>query len=99
MPLALASAAAPVAAAAPGRGAAAKPAAPAELVVKKGDPVELIAGGDVFSVSRLMVADEDGAIGDTIRVHEDGGRGREDGKSLAVSARVEAAGRVRTPTI
>ena len=71
--------------------ASARPAQ-AEKVVKKGDPVELIAGSDVFSVSRLMIADEDGAIGDMIRV-------REDAKAPPVSARVERAGRVRAPTI
>ncbi|MBO9580519.1 MAG: flagella basal body P-ring formation protein FlgA, partial [Sphingobium sp.] len=64
----------------------------AEKVVKKGDPVELIAGSDVFSVSRLMIADQDGAVGDLISV-------RLDPKSPPVSARVERAGRVRAPTI
>lgn len=63
-----------------------------EKVVRKGDPVELIAGTELFSVSRLMIAEEDGAIGDTIRV-------RQDPKSPPVSARVERAGRVRAPTI
>lgn len=72
--------------------AAAAPASQHEIVVKKGDPVELIAGGDVFSVSRMMIADEDGGVGDTIRV-------REDPKATPVSARVERAGRVRAPTI
>ncbi len=67
-------------------------AAPAETVVKKGDPVELVAGSDAFSVSRLMIADEDGAVGQMIRV-------REDNKSTPISARVERAGRVRAPTI
>ncbi|HEY1125000.1 MAG TPA: flagella basal body P-ring formation protein FlgA [Sphingobium sp.] len=73
---------------------AAAPAAvqSAEKVIKKGDPVELVAGSEVFSVSRLMVADEDGAVGDMIRV-------RQDTKSPPVSARVEKAGRVRAPTI
>lgn len=75
------------------RPAASAPAAPVvEKVVKKGDPVELIAGSEFFSVSRLMIADEDGAVGDLIRV-------REDPKSTPVSARVERAGRVRAPTI
>jgi flagella basal body P-ring formation protein FlgA len=73
------------------RAAAQQPAA-AEKVIKKGDPVELIAGSDVFSVSRLMVADQDGAVGDLISV-------RQDSKSAPVSARVERAGRVRAPTI
>lgn len=64
----------------------------AEKVVKKGDPVELIAGSDVFSVSRLMIADQDGAVGDMISV-------RQDAKSAPISARIERAGRVRAPTI
>jgi flagella basal body P-ring formation protein FlgA len=74
--------------------AATQPAAPpaAEAVVKKGDPVELIAGNDLFSVSRMMVADEDGEVGQYISV-------REDRKSTPVSARVERAGVVRAPTI
>lgn len=63
-----------------------------EAVVKKGDPVELIAGSELFSVSRVMVADEDGAIGAMIRV-------RQDPKSPPVVARVEKAGVVRAPTI
>ncbi len=85
---------APMTASAAGRTAPApaQQAPAAEKVVKKGDPVELIAGSDVFSVSRLMVAEEDGAVGDMIRV-------RQDAKSAPVSARVERAGRVRAPTI
>ncbi len=85
---------APMMANATGRAAAApaQQAPVAEKVVKKGDPVELIAGSDVFSVSRLMIAEEDGAVGDMIRV-------RQDAKSAPVSARVERAGRVRAPTI
>jgi flagella basal body P-ring formation protein FlgA len=66
--------------------------APTEKVIKKGDPVELVAGSEVFSVSRLMIADQDGAVGDLISV-------RESAKSSPVSARVEKAGRVRTPAI
>lgn len=71
---------------------ASTPAPSTEKVVKKGDPVELIAGTDIFSVSRLMIADQDGAVGDLISV-------RVDAKSPPVSARVEKAGRVRAPTI
>lgn len=74
-----------------GAAAAVKPV-PAEKVIKKGDPVELVAGSELFSVSRLMIADQDGAVGDMISV-------REDAKSAPVSARVERAGRVRAPTI
>lgn len=61
-----------------------------EAVVKKGDPVQLMAGNAAFSVSRMMVADEDGAVGDTIRV-------REDRKSAPVLAQVVEMGIVRIP--
>lgn len=61
-----------------------------EAVVKKGDPVQLTAGNALFEVSRLMIADEDGAIGDTIRV-------REDRKSTPVMAKIVAMGVVRIP--
>lgn len=61
-----------------------------EMVVKRGDPVQLIAGNSSFSVSRVMVADEDGAVGDTIRV-------REDRKSAPVLAQVVEMGTVRIP--
>lgn len=64
------------------------PAAQKEVVVRKGDPVELVAGGASFSVSRPMVADEDGAPGDMIRV-------REDKKSPPVIAQVVEIGLVR----
>lgn len=61
-------------------------------VVRKGDPVRLVAGNDLFSVSRMMIADEDGAIGALIRV-------RLDARTAPVTARVEAMGVVRAPTI
>lgn len=61
-----------------------------EMVVKRGDPVQLVAGNAAFSVSRLMVADEDGALGDTIRV-------REDKKAAPVLAQVVEMGVVRIP--
>jgi len=61
-----------------------------EIVVKRGDPVQLVAGGAMFSVSRMMVADEDGAAGDMIRV-------RQDRKSDPVLAQVEETGIVRAP--
>lgn len=64
--------------------------APREAVVKKGDPVQLMAGNAAFSVSRMMVADEDGAVGQTIRV-------REDKKSAPVLAQVVEMGIVRIP--
>lgn len=66
---------------------AAQPAAP---VVKKGDPVQLIAGGDSFTVSKLMIAEEDGAAGQMIRV-------REDKKGSPVLAQVVEMGVVRIP--
>lgn len=72
--------------------AASKAQISAEAVVKKGDPVELVAGSEMFSVSRAMIADEDGAVGAMIRV-------RETPKSTPVIARVERAGIVRAPTI
>jgi len=68
----------------------AAPAAPKEVAVKKGDPVQLLAGNASFSVSRIMVADEDGAVGETIRV-------REDRKSAPVIAQVVQMGVVRVP--
>ncbi|WP_088184421.1 flagella basal body P-ring formation protein FlgA [Sphingobium sp. Z007] len=61
-----------------------------EAVVRKGDPVQLMAGNAVFSVSRMMVADEDGAMGETIRV-------REDKKSSPIFAQVVQMGVVRIP--
>ncbi|WP_313806041.1 flagella basal body P-ring formation protein FlgA [Sphingobium sp.] len=65
-------------------------AVPKEAVVKKGDPVQLMAGNASFSVSRMMVADEDGAVGQTIRV-------REDRKAAPVLAQVVEMGIVRIP--
>nr|WP_245405718.1 flagella basal body P-ring formation protein FlgA [Sphingobium sp. Sx8-8] len=65
-------------------------AAPREALVKKGDPVQLMAGNASFNVSRMMVADEDGALGETIRV-------REDKKSPPVLAQVVEMGIVRVP--
>jgi flagella basal body P-ring formation protein FlgA len=62
------------------------------ILIKKGDPVQLVAGDASFSVSKAMVADEDGAVGDMIRV-------REDKNSPAVSGRVEPSGIVRVPGI
>jgi flagella basal body P-ring formation protein FlgA len=70
-------------------GAVARPAQ-RDMVVKRGDPVQLVAGNADFSVSRLMVADEDGAVGDTIRV-------REDKKAAPVLAQVVGMGTVRIP--
>jgi len=64
--------------------------APREAVVRKGDPVQLMAGNAAFSVSRMMLADEDGSPGDTIRV-------REDKKSAPIFAQVVEMGVVRIP--
>lgn len=61
-----------------------------EAVVKKGDPVQLTAGNSSFEVSRVMIADEDGAIGETIRV-------REDKRSTPIFAQVVDMGIVRIP--
>ncbi len=61
-----------------------------QVVVKKGDPVQMIAGGSAFMVTRMMIADEDGAPGDMIRV-------REDKKSDPVMARVQESGIVKAP--
>lgn len=66
------------------------PAVAKEAVVRKGDPVQLMAGNAAFSVSRMMVADEDGALGETIRV-------REDKKSAPIFAQVVEMGVVRVP--
>lgn len=62
------------------------------ILVRKGDPVQLVAGNAAFSVSRLMIADEDGAVGDMIRV-------REDRRSTPVTGRVEENGVIRVPGI
>lgn len=75
----------------PQMGAYNRPAAmQRQAVVKKGDPVQLIAGGTAFMVTRMMIADEDGAAGDVIRV-------REDKKADPVLARVQETGIVRSP--
>jgi len=58
--------------------------------VRKGDPVQLLAGNAAFSVSRMMIADEGGAVGDTIRV-------REDRKSAPIFAQIVEMGVVRVP--
>lgn len=66
--------------------------APKDTVVKRGDPVQLVAGGGTFSISRAMIADEDGAMGEMIRV-------REDKKAPPVIAQVVEMGIVRVPGI
>ncbi len=81
----------PRAASAATRGVYARPV-PKEAVVKRGDPVQLTAGNASFSISRAMIADEDGAVGDTIRV-------REDKKAAPILAQVVDMGIVRIPGI
>lgn len=67
-------------------------AQPRNILIKKGDPVQLVAGNAAFTVSRQMIADEDGAVGDMIRV-------REDRNAPAVAGRIEADGIIRVPGI
>mgnify|MGYP002362287340 FL=1 len=61
-----------------------------EIIIHKGDPVQLVAGGVSFMATRAMIADEDGAAGQMIRV-------REDKKSDPVIAQVVENGIVRAP--
>lgn len=70
--------------------AAAPMAAKATPVVRKGDPVELAVETSSFSVSTNAIAQEDGAIGDRIRV-------RSDPKAPVMIAEVVDGGRVRLP--
>lgn len=65
--------------------AAAVKAAP---MVRRGDPVEIVAGSASFSVSAQAIAQEDGAAGQRIRV-------RTDPKSPAIFAEVVDMGLVR----
>ncbi|OYW87834.1 MAG: flagellar protein [Sphingobium sp. 32-64-5] len=71
-------------------GRAAMPARSKEVIIKRGDPVQLVAGGAAFTVSRQMIADEDGAAGDLIRV-------RNDSRSDPVLAQIMENGIVRVP--
>jgi flagella basal body P-ring formation protein FlgA len=61
-----------------------------EPAVRRGDPVDLVADSDGFSVSVSATAQEDGAPGSRIRV-------RTDNKSQPIFAEVIDAGRVRLP--
>lgn len=65
-----------------------------EPVIRRGDPVDLVAGSPSFQVSVAAVAQEDGAPGARIRVKTDG-----DGKpgKQIVFAEVIDAGKVRLP--
>lgn len=62
----------------------------AEPVVRRGDPVDLVAETPGFSVSVVGVAQEDGAPGSRIRI-------KADGQSQTIFAEVIDAGRVRLP--
>jgi len=62
----------------------------ADPVVRRGDPVDLIAETAGFSVSVSGTAQEDGAPGSRIRI-------KADGKNSPVFAEVIEAGRVRLP--
>ena len=64
--------------------------AQAEPVVRKGDQVELRAAGGEFQVSTTVVAEEDGAPGDRIRV-------RGELKAPSIIAEVDGPGRVFLP--
>lgn len=61
-----------------------------EMLVRKGDPVQLVAGNASFSVSTMAIAEEDGARGDMIRV-------RTERKAEPMVARVMENGMVRAP--
>lgn len=61
-----------------------------QTLVRKGDPVQLVAGNASFTVSTMVIAEEDGARGDMIRV-------RADRKSEPVVARVVENGVVKAP--
>lgn len=60
-------------------------------VIRKGDPVELIAEGASFTLSRTMIADQDGAAGQTIRVRDG------EPKGVVIAAQVVEPGKVRVP--
>ena len=62
----------------------------AEPVIRRGDPVDLVAETNGFSVSVSAVAQEDGAPGSRIRV-------KADGKNNTLFAEVIDAGRVKLP--
>lgn len=61
-----------------------------EMVVRRGDPVDLTAETNGFSVSVSATAQEDGAAGSRIRV-------KADGQKSPIFAEVIEAGRVRLP--
>lgn len=57
-------------------------------LIKRGDPIELIAGNGGFTVSTAAIAQEDGRLGGRIRV-------KPDNKGQIVIGMVEDSGRVR----
>jgi flagella basal body P-ring formation protein FlgA len=61
-----------------------------EPVIRRGDPVELAAGTATFRVTSEVIAEQDGAPGDRIRV-------RADRKSPPMLVEVIAAGHARLP--
>jgi flagella basal body P-ring formation protein FlgA len=61
-----------------------------EPVIRRGDPVDLVAEQAGFSVSVSGIAQEDGAPGSRIRI-------KTDGKNSLIFAEVIDAGRVRLP--
>lgn len=73
-----------------GNGLPAMAAMRGETVVRRGDPVDLVAGSAGFSVSTQAIAEQDGAPGDRIRVRADRGK-------PPVLAEVVAQGTVRLP--
>ncbi|HWI87259.1 MAG TPA: flagella basal body P-ring formation protein FlgA [Sphingomonas sp.] len=66
------------------------PAMKAEPVVRRGDPVDLVAETSGFSVSVSGIAQDDGAPGSRIRI-------KADGRNTPIFAEVIDAGRVRLP--
>ena len=62
----------------------------AEAVVRRGDPVDLIAETNGFSVSVAAIAQEDGSAGSRIRV-------KAEGQNNPIFAEVIEAGRVKLP--
>ena len=65
-----------------------RPEPKAAPVIKRGDPVDLIAGSNNFQVSTAAVAQEDGAPGARIRV-------KSEGKNAIILAEVIGEGQVR----
>lgn len=71
-------------------GATAAPAAMAEKVIKRGDPLVIEAGSDGFSITREGIAMADAAEGQRLMVRIDGGK-------MPVQAVAVAAGRATLP--